>query len=98
MTSKRISEKTAKIVWARAAGLCSYPDCLKILIVSPESPNDPHAVLGQIAHIVSHSEEGPRGEELFRGVDRDGPENLLLLCGEHHILIDQHRDKYSSSW
>ena len=98
MTSKRISEKTAKIVWARAAGLCSYPDCFKLLIVSPERPNDPHAVLGEIAHIVGHSEEGPRGEELFRGIDRDSPENLLLLCAEHHTLIDQQQDRYSTSW
>ncbi len=63
MAYKRISEKTAKIVWARAGGLCSYPDCFKPLIVSPENHVDPLAVLGEIAHIVGHSEDGPRGEE-----------------------------------
>ena len=29
MAPKHISEKTAKIVWARAGGVCSYPDCFK---------------------------------------------------------------------
>jgi integrase len=95
---KRTSEKTAKIVWARAGGMCSYPGCLKHLIVSPVSPNDPPAVLGHIAHIVGHSEDGPRGEEVFRGIDRDSAENLLLLCTEHHTLIDQQPESYPTSW
>jgi HNH endonuclease len=92
-----MSEKTVKIVWARAGGICSYPGCYKSLILSPESPGDPHAALGEMAHIVGHSEEGPRGEETFRGVDRDGPDNLLLLCTEHHTLIDQQRQGHSSA-
>lgn len=65
MASKRISEKTAKIVWARAGGVCSYPDCLKSLIVSPENASDPLAVLGEIAHIVGHSEYGPVAKNNF---------------------------------
>ena len=97
MPSRRISEKTAKIIWTRAGGLCSFPQCSKLLIVTPENQSDPLAVIGEIAHIVSHSDEGPRGEELFRGLDRDGPENLLLLCTEHHSLIDQLRQSYPAS-
>lgn len=98
MASKRISEKTAKIVWARAGGMCSYPDCRKQLIVLPENLCDPLAVLGEMAHIVGHSEDGPRGEEIFRGGDRDGPENLLLLCTEHHTLVDQQPKSHPASW
>jgi HNH endonuclease len=98
MASKRISEKTAKIVWARAGGVCSYPDCLKPLIVSPQHHSDPLAVLGEIAHIVGHSEDGPRGEEVFRGADRDSPENLFLLCTEHHTLIDQQPASHPTTW
>jgi hypothetical protein len=97
MASRRISEKTSKIVWARAGGICSYPGCYKPLIRSSESPGDPHAVLGEMAHIVGHSEGGPRGEATFRGTDRDGPENLLLLCTDHHTLIDQQPEQYTSA-
>ncbi len=97
MAARRINEKTIKIVWARAGGICSYPGCYKSLILSPESPGDPHAVLGEMAHIVGHSEDGPRGEASFRGADRDGPENLLLLCTGHHTLIDQQPESYSSA-
>jgi hypothetical protein len=98
MASKRISEKTAKIVWARAGGVCSYPNCFKPLIVSPENFSDPLAVLGEMAHIVGHSNDGPRGDEAFQGEDRDGPENLLLLCTEHHTLIDQQPASHPTSW
>ncbi len=98
MASKRISEKTAKIVWARAGGMCSYPGCFKLLIVSPENPDDSLAILGEMAHIVGHSGDGPRGEETFRGEDRDGPENLLLLCTEHHTLIDKQPEGHPTSW
>jgi len=95
MAARRLSEKTIKIVWAKAGGICSYPGCYKPLIRSPESPGDPHAVLGEVAHIIGHSEEGPRGEGAFCGADRDAPENLLLLCTEHHTLIDQQSERYS---
>lgn len=98
MPSKRISEKTAKIVWARAGGMCSYPDCRKPLIISPNNPQDPHAVLGEMAHIVGHSKDGPRGAVQFRGEDRDGPENLLLLCTDHHTFIDQQPERHPTSW
>jgi hypothetical protein len=97
MVARRINEKTIKIVWARAGGICSYPGCYKSLILSPESPGDPHAVLGEMAHIVGRSEDGPRGKGSFRGADRDGPENLLLLCTDHHTLVDKQPERYSSA-
>lgn len=79
--------------------MCAYPDCGKPLIAdAPVSSGDPHAVLGQMAHIVAHSAEGPRGEQVLRGEDRDGPENLMLLCSEHHILVDQQRKSHPVDW
>jgi hypothetical protein len=99
MAARGFSEKTIKIVWAKAGGMCSYPDCHKNLIVDAPSANgDPHAKLGQMAHIIAHSPEGPRGDQAFRGEDRSGPENLILLCLEHHILIDQQRNSHPVDW
>lgn len=42
--------------------------------------------VGQVAHIVAAVPSGPRGEVPV--VDRDGFDNLLLLCGRHHKIID----------
>ncbi|MCC3316488.1 HNH endonuclease signature motif containing protein [Nocardia africana] len=44
-------------------------------------------ILGQEAHIVGRSEDGPRGKEPIEG-DRDSVDNLILLCPTHHTLID----------
>lgn len=79
--------------------MCAYPDCRKPLIAdAPAASGDPHAVLGQMAHIVAHSAEGPRGAQAFRGADRDGAENLVLLCPKHHILVDQQRKSHPVDW
>jgi hypothetical protein len=50
--------------------------------------------VGEVAHIVAAVASGPRG-----GVDvsdRDAFENLLILCGRHHKIIDdvRTRDRY----
>jgi hypothetical protein len=96
---RNVTEKTAKIVWSKSGGMCAYPECRKMLIVAaPEDSSDPYALTGQMAHIVAHSDKGPRGGLAFFGSDRDGPENLILLCTEHHILVDQQRKSHSADW
>ncbi|MFK4088788.1 hypothetical protein ACI2LF_32035 [Kribbella sp. NPDC020789] len=42
--------------------------------------------VGQIAHIVAAVESGPRGTTPID--DREGFDNLLVLCGRHHRIID----------
>lgn len=99
MVARGISEKTAKIVWSRSGGLCAYPKCFKPLIIDPPIGSvDPHTVIGQMAHVVAHSLEGPRGEQTFRGSNRNGPDNLILLCPEHHLLVDQQRNRHTVDW
>jgi tetratricopeptide (TPR) repeat protein len=56
---------------------------------------DARSVVGQEAHIVGRSKKGPRGEETPEG-DRDGYDNLIVLCPKCHKLIDDHPDQYSS--
>lgn len=51
-------------------------------------------MIGEIAHIVGHSPQGPRAEFPLRA-DRDGEENLLLLCPNHHLEIDQQPNTWS---
>jgi len=91
-----ISERTAKILWGRAGAICSFPECHQELVVD-RTAGDPDAVIGEMAHIVAHSADGPRGQYPAQGGDRDGVENLLLLCPKHHIVIDQQPTKYSTA-
>ncbi|GAA1560431.1 hypothetical protein [Kribbella lupini] len=50
--------------------------------------------VGEVAHIVGARSSGPRGDEDVE--DRDAFDNLLLLCGRHHKVIDapQSQDLY----
>jgi hypothetical protein len=53
---------------------------------------------GQICHVAAKSADGPRYDPDMSDEERDGFDNLLLLCGEHHTTIDRHPERYESSW
>ncbi|WP_417268445.1 SAVED domain-containing protein [Celeribacter baekdonensis] len=86
-TRKEASDKTKRIVWAKAAGRCQYPGCNDLLwhdfLTGKEDGN-----YGFIAHIVAAKETGPRGDAARSLELADDIENLMLLCYRHHHLID----------
>ena len=51
--------------------------------------------LGQRAHIVGVGRQGPRSKAVPLSGDIDAVENLLLLCGEHHRIVDDNPRIYS---
>src|SRR5579883_2388261 len=75
------------VLWGRAAGRCSHPEC-KMPLVAEATEESEAAGVGQAAHIVAPGSRGPRGGE--RAPDRvHGYENLILLCGHHHSIVDR---------
>ena len=90
-----VSEKVKRIVWAQSGGICAFADCGRRLVVDATG-GDSAALIGEVAHIVGHSEDGgPRSEYPVPGLDRDGEANLLLLCGEHHTTVDRQPKTYT---
>jgi hypothetical protein len=79
-------DKDLKILWG-AHAMCAFPGCRAWLIV-PATADDPAQVIGKICHIVAHSDDGPRGDRDFPQEDREKPDNLILLCGTHHDMVD----------
>lgn len=73
-----------KILWGRAAGRCSYPGCHLDLLPSLDAGGD--LVLGEMAHIIGKKPNAPRALAAI-GED-DSYDNLVLLCANHHTLID----------
>ena len=71
----------------RSGNMCAFPDC-KRLLTSEGSPDDPVVVLGEIAHIVGESPDGPRGKSPLTLKQRNTYQNTILLCNQHHQLID----------
>lgn len=85
---RRIAERDKILLWGRAAARCSHPDC-KIRLDHPGSTSDSDITTGFAAHIVGHSDRGPRADKLIDDDLRGGYENLILLCGTHHALVDK---------
>lgn len=68
--------------------------CRKPLTEDAPSADLPGLILGEEAHIVAKSEDGPRGRVGDRS-DIDGYDNLILLCFDDHKRIDDQPNVYS---
>ena len=88
-----IPTKDQKILWARAAGLCSFAVCHDHLTLDGAAGGGV-LVLGEMCHIVGESENGPRGTSPLPLKDRSEYSNLILLCAKHHTVIDKDIARY----
>ena len=85
-------DRDLKLLWGLAAARCSNPSCRKPLI-KEATEDDPHAVLGKIAHIIDFSPtlDSPRSDPSLTIPELNAYENLILLCGDHHDEIDKQK-------
>lgn len=84
--NKAPSENTIRMLCSKAAGMCEFEGCNKRLFfdgVTLAEFNNAY-----VAHIVASSIEGPRGDETLSPLLSDKLENLMLMCADHHKLID----------
>ena len=89
-----ISERDIKLLWGRAAARCSFPNCGIKLTQDNKLASDSFP-LGQQAHIVGPKKTSPRGNSNLTKRERDSYYNLILLCPNHHTLIDKNPDDYT---
>ncbi len=94
--SRNIPDKEMKTLIALSGGVCAFPNCNRRL-VEPGNAADPAAFLGEMAHIIADSRQGPRGCSTMSDEERDRHTNLVLLCGDHHKVIDSQPRTYSVS-
>lgn len=92
--SGHIPTREVKILCLASGNLCAFPGCARRL-VEPGSEGDDPAVLGEMAHIVGEKRRGPRGADKMPLSERNKHTNLVLLCGDHHKLIDSQPNAYS---
>jgi hypothetical protein len=88
-----ITDRDRKRLWGQAAATCSI--CRKVLVHPGDHPDDREALVGEEAHIISKSPNGPRGTAAVPGMNFDGYYNLILLCRIHHGIIDEQRHEYT---
>jgi hypothetical protein len=91
---KPVSVAEIKLLYGLAAGRCAFASCRKKIIL-PEISDDKTKQIGEIAHIVAHSPDGPRGDENFPVDKLDRYENLILLCPTCHKLIDAQPSRFT---
>ncbi|HEY5176804.1 MAG TPA: HNH endonuclease signature motif containing protein [Terriglobales bacterium] len=76
-----------KALFAKSAGYCAFPNCPE-LCIKDATELDSVAVYAKIAHIVGHSDNGPRSDSSMSQNIRDSYQNWILLCPNHHDIVD----------
>lgn len=85
---KAIPPKVQNVVWGRSAGRCQYAGCNKLLI-GEQISGARNANKSYIAHVIGDSPDGPRGHAVLSLKLAHDPDNLMLVCDEHHRVIDR---------
>ncbi len=83
-----IATKDIKLLWANAAGRCSFSGCTERLTIEQAANMAPHT-LGEMAHIKGEKAGSNRYQASQTNEERNGYENLILLCPNHHTMIDK---------
>jgi hypothetical protein len=88
MATDRPTEKTLKRLFAESGNRCAYPDCA-IRVVQGST------ILADVCHIKAANAGGSRYDAKQSAAERNGYENLILLCPTHHRLIDDDPKTYT---
>jgi hypothetical protein len=86
MSKTTIPPRTVLRLWLHAGGRCEFEGCNDVLWrddLTMEQIN-----VAYVAHIVSDSPDGPRGDPVRSPFLAKEFSNLMLLCDTHHRLID----------
>lgn len=86
-----ISEKDRKTLWARSGNRCAL---CRIELVSGKDENNNNLNLGEECHIISKKQNGPRYKPDYKD-NHDDYSNLILLCCNHHRMIDEQYETYT---
>ena len=83
------SARTIKRLFTLSGNKCAFPDCQNQIL------NENGTLVSDICHIEARSQGGPRYNSEQTDVQRDGFENLLLMCKIHHTVIDKEYEFYT---
>jgi hypothetical protein len=67
--------------------------CREFLIEDDNSTG--RSLVGEVAHNAGERPNAARYDSSMTDEERDGPENLILLCRKHHKIIDDNEQIYT---
>jgi hypothetical protein len=83
------TERDVKKLFALSLNQCAFPDCLSPVFGLSEE------MIGEICHIKARNPKGPRYDSAQTDAERHAFENLILLCRNHHKIVDDDPKKYT---
>jgi hypothetical protein len=87
----KVSAGVARLLLADSGGYCANPDCPSPFLFRLDDAHrvdeDHVPTVRQMAHIIPHAADGPRGDG--RKAGNESYENLVLLCANCHSLVDE---------
>lgn len=93
VVSRIYSKQTIKILFALSGNQCAHPDCVNT-IIEPATDKSSTIVTAQICHIHPLKPKGSRAKLGLTTQESNACENLILLCRNHHILVDGQHETY----
>lgn len=82
------SNITIKRLFATSGNKCAFPDC-QVHISEGET------IVGEVCHIEAANPGGPRYNLSQTDEERQAFENLILMCANHHKVIDSNPESYT---
>lgn len=86
-----LSAKTRKLLWGKSGNKCSI--CKRELSIEIGVDLN-NTILGEECHMVSPKQNGPRHDSCFPNKKLNLYDNLLLLCSEHHKIVDENEQEF----
>ena len=84
-----ITTSTLRLLYAHSGNCCAFGGCHAPIF------EDDGTLTGECCHIEAYSPDGPRYNEQQTEEERNGYDNLVLMCHRHHKIIDSHPEQYS---
>lgn len=91
---KDIPDPVTNRLFALSGNQCAFPGCTNT-VTYQVLPGEQPVTLAQRAHIVGVGRQGPRSRAVLLSDNVDAVENLMLLCGPCHLIVDRNPRIYS---
>src|SRR6266511_2623902 len=91
---KDIPDPVTNRLYSLSGNQCAFPGCTNS-VTYQEAPGEKPVTLAQRAHLVGVGRQGPRSKAAPLSDDPNAIENLTLLCGVCHPIVDNNPRIYS---
>jgi hypothetical protein len=81
-SARNYTQPTLKVLFARSGNQCAFPGCTQNLVDKEDN------LIGEICHIEAAEQGGLRYNPAQTDKERAHYNNLIVLCANHHIVID----------